>query len=125
MGIPKVQKQVLFALGQWYNEANKKIASSPLQIMISKSIFIELMMRAGIADKKERALYKNLEDLEKKKLISYANKCLALTEKGSKTFEKIQADLAPYTKVISLVNEKDPLSYSRKVQTVFFERKTY
>ena len=69
----KVHSFILFSLGAWFEEANKHIEDKPLQVSISKKTFIELVMNAGIARKQERALYKNLETLEKKKLISYEN----------------------------------------------------
>ena len=78
---------ILFTLGKWYEEANKKIKVRPLRICISKKIFIELVTKAGFAKKQERALYKNLETLEKKKLINYDNKQLKLTKKGKKLYE--------------------------------------
>jgi len=72
-----------------------------------------------MVEKKERALYKNLEFLQKKKLISYNNKNLALTIKGKKLFEKVNEELTPYFNVSDALKKKDPLSYSKKAQTVF------
>jgi hypothetical protein len=106
-------------LGAWFEEANRRIEDKPLQVSISKKTFIELVMNAGIAKKQERALYKNLEELEKKKAISYINKSLALTPKGEKLYAKIKQDMAPYMNVLEKLVTQSPTSYTKKVQTVF------
>lgn len=115
----KVHGFILFSLGAWFEEANKRIRDKPLEVSISKKTFIELVMNAGIAKKQERALYRNLEQLEKKKTISYINKSLALTTKGKKMYSKIKQDMAPYLNVLDKLIAKSPTSYTRKVQTVF------
>ena len=119
MKTTKVQNYILYSLGKWFEEANKKIKAKPLAVSISKVRFIELMKKAKFAEKQERALYKNLEILEKKKLVSYKNKELELTEKGNKLFKKIEKDVIPYFKVIRTLKEKNPISYTRRLQTIF------
>lgn len=119
MKISNKQKFILYTLGKWYAEANEKLKDRPLHVMISKSIFIDVAKKAEMVRKKERALYKNLEFLEKKKLISYSNKNLALTDKGRRAFEELNKELSPYFKVAETLRKKNPLSYSRKAQTVF------
>ncbi len=115
----KVQNFILFTLGKWFEEANKKIKDKPLQVSISKTIFIDLVKTAKFAKKQERALYKNLEILEKKKLISYKNKELELTKKGKILYEDIDKRLEPFFNVFKKLKETDPTSYTRKVQTIF------
>jgi len=117
--ISNKQKFILYTLGKWYEEANNKLKGKPLQVMISKSVFIDVVKKADMVEKKERALYKNLEFLEKKKFISYTNKNLALTEKGKKLFQELNKIMKPFFKVTETLKEKDPLSYSRKAQTYF------
>jgi len=117
--ITNKQKFILYTLGKWYAEANKKLKDKGLQVVISKSVFIDVAKKAEMVRKKERALYKNLEFLEKKKLISYNNKNLALTDKGKKIFAELNKELSPYFKVTATLRKKDPLSYSRKAQSVF------
>ena len=119
MKATKVQKFILFPLGKWFEEANEKIKDRPLRVSISKTIFIELVKKAEFAKKQERALYKNLEILEEKKLIEYKNKGLELTKKGKKLYEEINKDLKPYFDVFSKLKEKDSISYTKKVQTIF------
>ena len=115
----KTHSFILFSLGAWFEEANKRIEDRPLEVSISKKTFIELVMNAGIAKKQERALYKNLEHLEKKKLVSYINTGLELTKKGQKRYDKIKSEMAPYINVLEKLVTKSPTSYTRKVQTVF------
>ena len=62
----------------------------PLEVSISKSLFIGVVKKAHLAEKKERALYKNMETLEEKKLIKYDNKQLSLTKKGKDLYKKIK-----------------------------------
>ena len=119
MLLTPTHKFILFTLGFWYKEANKKLVSKPLQIFISKALFIDIVKKAGMVEKQPRALYKNLETLEKNRFVEYNNKCLSLTKKGEKAFLKIQKDITPYIIVARLVAEKDPLSYSKKLQTKF------
>lgn len=119
MKATKVQKFMLFTLGKWFEEANEKIKDRPLRVSISKTLFIDLVKKAQFAKKQERALYKNLEILGKRKLIEYKNKELELTNKGKKLYEEINKSLEPYFNVFKKLKEKDPISYTKKVQTVF------
>ena len=115
--LTNVHKYILFALGCWYSEANRKIKDKNLEIAISKSLFIDMMMKSCLAGKKERALYKNLEELEKRKLIGYSNRNISLTKKGMREFEKIDNEISPYTNLKNILNSKDPFSYTRRIQT--------
>lgn len=119
MGLTKKQRLILYALGSWYLEANKKLKDQSLEIAISKAVFIDLIKKAHITERDERTLYKHLETLEKKKIISYKSKNLALTAKGRRLFEEINEELLPFTTVLEILKAKDPLSYSRKAQTIF------
>ncbi len=117
--LTKVQKYILFALGFWFEQAKKKIKDRSLDLSISKVSFIDIMIKAKLAKKKERALYKNLESLEKMKLISYDNKNLSLTKKGKEAFKKIHTEIKPYINISNLLFKKDPLKFANKIQTVF------
>ncbi len=85
---------------------------------MNKVDFIELARKANITEKKERALYKNLEALEQLKLISYDNKNLALTPKGRGVFERVKDDLAPYINVRGVLASDHVLNYTTKSQTI-------
>lgn len=119
MQLTPTHKFMLFTLGFWYLEANKKLKDKQLEVFISKVIFIDIIKKAGIVEKQPRAIYKNLEILEKNKLIWYENKSLSLTKKGRKIFNKIYEENKPYINVTKLLAEKDPLSYSKRIQTKF------
>jgi len=119
MKTSRVQNFILFTLGKWFEEANKKIKEKPLKVSISKVSFIGLVKTANFAKKQERALYKNLEILEKKKLIEYKNKELELTKKGKELYEDINKRLKPFFNVFKKLKEKNPINYTKKVQTVF------
>jgi len=116
----KTHRFILYSLGKWFEEANKGVGK-PLQVTISKKLFIEVVLKAGLTTKQKRALYRNLETLEKQKLITYDYHELALTEKGIKLYELIKKDVEPYAYVQSTLENKSPISYSSKVQTIFID----
>lgn len=109
---------ILFALYKYLEEANKKL-KGPLKTSVSKIVFIELLKKSKIADKSQRALYKNLEILEKKKLIRYKNKFLMPTNRGMKYFKEMNKQFAPYFHMAKLI-KKAP-QFSRKSQAYFDE----
>ncbi|MEM3153959.1 MAG: hypothetical protein QW165_00115 [Candidatus Woesearchaeota archaeon] len=113
MGLSKPQAFVLFALGRCYEECERRFADKPLSVHMSKKAFIELARAAGMVRKGERAMYKNLEDLESKKLISYENKSLRLTERGERRFQELLAKVEPYLAVSLLLRSEDVLKYTR------------
>lgn len=119
MQLTPTHRFMLFTLGSWYLGANKKLKDKQLEVSISKAIFIGIIKKAGLVEKQPRAIYKNLEIIEKNKLIRYENKSLSLTKKGQKIFLKIYKENRPYMNVIKLLDEKDPLSYSKRIQTKF------
>ncbi len=117
-GLSKPQAFVLFALGRCYEECDRRFADKPLVVNMSKKAFIDLSTKAGMVSKGERAMYKNLEDLEEKKLISYDNKSLKLTERGGKRFQELLTKIEPYLAVSLLLRSGDVLKYTR-VQAKF------
>ena len=119
MRVTDVQAKMLFTLGYWYKEANRRIKAKGIEVVISKSSFISALMSAGVAGKKERALYKNLQVLEKARLISYDNKKLKLTSKGAEVYKRVKDSVMQYVRVIGKLKTKDPKSYTKKLQTVF------
>jgi predicted transcriptional regulator len=117
MRVTKVQAFILFALGTSAEECSRRFAGKPLVMAMNKVAFIELARKANITSKKERALYKNLETLERLKLVAYDNKTLALTEKGQKVFERVRDDLEPYINVKGVLAGSDILRFTTKAQT--------
>ena len=118
MGVSKQQEYVLFALGRCYEECDRRFANTPVNVQLSKMNFIELAREAGMVKKGVRALYKNLENLEKKKLVAYKNKSLKLTTKGEKVFHSLLKNVEPYIAVSLLLRSEDILKYT-KVQAKF------
>lgn len=117
MRLSKVHRLMLFTLGSWYSSASRRLEGRPLELAVPKIVFIKALMNAGIAGKTERAIYQNLELLEEKRLISYDNKALGLTDLGRKEFEKSVDDVAPYLAVLKVLSKDNPLAYTKHVQT--------
>jgi len=117
MELSKVHRLMLFTLGSWYAEAAKQLQGRPLDLAIPKGVYIKALIAAGIAGKTDRALYKNLEYLQSKRLISYDNKCLALTARGDRQFQAVSKDVAPYLDVLAVLKRHNPLSQAKAVQT--------
>jgi hypothetical protein len=118
MVLNKKHRFVLYALYQYLREANKKYSDKPLEMSVSKSVFIEALKKTKIAEKGERALYKNLEILEKKKLVKYENKFLKPTEKGLKVFSAMHKEIFPFIHLIDTLRlESD--SMTSRAQTYF------
>ncbi len=79
-------------------------------------MFIELLLQSKIIGKQERALYKNLEGLEKRKLIQYMSHMITFTDKGLRELEKVQQEIKPFADIEHYFQKgvKSP----RKLQTV-------
>ena len=119
MSLNKTQQRILYSLGQCYQKLNEPYQDKPLNVMISKIAFIELLKQAEFVQKQSRALYKNLELLEKKKLIGYADKKIRLTPKGQRFFNKIEKEVKPFVRIKDFWNQS--LKSDRGMQT-FIER---
>lgn len=89
----KPQRLILFALGHFYTALNQPLVEKPVQVRTSKIAFIDHLLKSKIVSKQERALYKNLEALENKKLISYENRMIMFTELGLKELDKISKEI--------------------------------
>ena len=113
--ITKTQKLILYSLRQFYQSLNQPLSEKHLRLRTSKIAFIELLLSSRIMGKQERALYKNLETLEDKKLIEYHNRKIKLTEKGVKIIDKINKEVKQFNNVKEYFKEvKKP---KRKLQT--------
>ena len=115
MKLSKPQRLILFALGQFYASLNQPLVEKPVQVRTSKIAFIEHSLQAKIISKRERALYKNLETLENKKLINYENKMIVFTESGLKELEKINKEIQQFISLEEYFQQEKP---KRKLQTV-------
>ncbi len=118
MKLNKKYQFILYALKTYLKKLNKKFEDKPLEASVSKIDFIRLLQSLRIIEKSQRGLYKNLEILEKKKLIIYDNRFLKLTDKGLKITQQKEKDLFPYLKLI--VNlEKEKIRSIKSSQTYF------
>ena len=115
MTLTKTQRLILFALGQFYASLNQPLVEKPVQVRTSKIAFIEHLLQSKIVSKQERALYKNLETLEQKKLLSYENRMIMFTERGLKEAEKINQEFQQFKDLETYFQLERP---KRKLQTV-------
>ena len=115
MSLTRVQRLILFSLGQFYHALNQPLVEKPLLLETSKITFIELLLNSKVISKQERAVYKNLETLEGKKLIEYDQKMIRFTEKGLKELQKITTEIVQYKKTEEFFHNVQP---KRKLQTM-------
>ena len=116
MGLTPKTKEMLFILGQFFKETARKFNSAPLKISIPKAEFIDAVNSLGVVDKKGRAIYRNLESLQKSRFISYKDKCLALTRKGHTEYLKVYVELERYGFLLSTIHS-GRIGFKRKTQT--------
>ena len=93
MQLSPPQRVMLYALGRYYDRINQPLQEKPVQLRTSKITFIELLLQKGLAGKQERAVYQNLEMLEKRKLIAYENRMVRFTEEGLRELQKIDREV--------------------------------
>lgn len=93
MPLTPTHKLILHSLGQFYRSLNQPLSEKPVRVRTSKIAFIELLLKSSLISKQERAVYRNLELLEQKKLIRYENRMIKFTERGLKELTKVQREL--------------------------------
>ncbi len=123
MKLTQVEKLILFSLGQFYKSINQPLVEKPLTLRTSKITFIEWMLHSGIIAKQERALYKNIESLEKDKLIQYDTRMIMFTNSGLKELERIKAELEKRGK--ELEKKEKELELKRKELQQFRDLENY
>ncbi len=116
MKLTKTERLILFSLGQFYQAINQPLEQKPLKLETSKITFIELLLQSGLITKQERALYKNLETLESKKLIEYENRIIKFTDAGLKILQKINQEIRQFVNVEDYFKENKKTK--RKLQTI-------
>jgi hypothetical protein len=112
------EKLMLYALGRYYEVSAKVLPNEALAIHLPKPVFIDFIKKVELFDKGERAIYKNLEYLEDRKLVSYENRNLSLTERGQNVYNKIKSEIKPYFEMNKLIIN-DRVRESKKLQTMF------
>lgn len=114
--LTKTERLILFSLSQFYSSINQQLVTKPLRLETSKITFIELILQSKIITKQERALYKNLESLEDKKLIEYDNRMIKFTDSGLKMVQKIDREINQFVDIKNYF--KEIKKTKRKLQTV-------
>ncbi len=117
MPLTPPEKLILHSLGQFYISLNQPLIEKPVRVRTSKIAFIELMLKSKVISQQERALYKNLEGLEKKRLLKYENRMIAFTPQGLKELEKVRKEIRPFTDIEQYFQKG--VKSARKLQTVF------
>lgn len=117
MPLTPPEKLILHSLGQFYISLNQPLIEKPVRVRTSKIAFIELMLKSSVISKQKRALYKNIESLEKKRLLKYENRMIAFTPKGLKELEKVQKEIKLFTDLKDYFQKG--VTSLRKLQTVF------
>lgn len=116
MKLTRTQQVILYALGQFYNSLNQPLKEKPVKLKTSKITFIELLEQSQIFRKQQRALYKNLETLERKKLIEYENRMIQFTNAGLKELKKITLNVYQFQTIEKFFQETR--KSKRKLQTI-------
>ena len=93
MKLTRTQRLILYALGHFYQSLNQPLVEKPVKLQTSKITFIENLKNSQMVSKQERALYKNLEMLENKKLIEYDTKMIRFTDFGLKELQKVDKEV--------------------------------
>lgn len=116
MKLTRAQRLILYALGHFYQSINQPLVEKPVKLQTSKITFIEHLEHSQIIYKQERALYKNLEMLERRNLIEYENKMIKFTEGGLKELYKINREIKQCIDVDRYFQQAE--LPKRKLQTV-------
>ena len=116
MGDNSAKKEMLFVLGQFFNKTNRRFSKLYLDVSVSKAEFIDVIKGMNAASKTERALYRNLETLQKEKYLVYNDRKLQMTKKGFAEYDKTCSELERL-KMLSYTIEKEKIKFKRKTQT--------
>jgi len=99
MRLNKTERLILFSLGEFYGQLNQPLQEKPLKLRTSKVVFITFLLHSKIITTQERALYKNLELLESKKLISYEGRMIHFTNMGLEILERIRDEIEKFVQI--------------------------
>ncbi len=117
-----ITEDMLFILGHVLQESQKQFSNKPLSVYISKADFISIALHLGAVAKHERAIYKNLELLEKSRLISYKKdkqkRSLRLSQKGYQAFQRLAQRHEDWHTIRQKIEQAELLKGNRIFQTV-------
>lgn len=109
---------ILYSLYKYLSAINRRFKDEPLAASMMKIDFIKLLLDLKIVEKSERALYKNLEDLENQKYLKYESHFLKLTPKGLKLALKVEKKNLPFLKLMEQI-DKDEVKLLKSIQSYF------
>jgi len=115
--LTKPEKYVLYAIGFSYSSFNNKFKNKPFNVYFTKVSIIDILISTKSVDKKERALYKNIESLELKGYLKYKNNELSFTKKGFKAFTIISEYLKRFDNLRKKISNPKTLKLHKKIQT--------
>jgi hypothetical protein len=118
MNLGKTERLIIYSLGQFYQKLNQELQETPLQVRTSKITFIEMLNDSNLISKQERTLYKNIESLESKKLITYDGKKIKFTPEGLAILEQINQEAQQLNSLKDYFQQAKP---KRKLQSVIRE----
>ncbi len=116
MAMTDKQKEMLFIVGQFLRETGRRFSKSMLKITVMKAEFIDAIRSLGIVGKQSRAIYRNLESLQKGKYIIYDENSLKISKKGLAEYEKMVKEIDHFQAIQGILRNKK-ISFKRKLQT--------
>jgi len=116
MTLTEKQREMLFIVGQFLHETSRRFSKSMLKVTVMKAEFIDSIRSLGIVSKQGRAIYRNLETLQKGKYILYDKNSLKITKKGCKEYEKIITKIDHFQTIERILHTKK-IKFKRKLQT--------
>lgn len=116
MGLKGTKKEMLFILGQFFQKTNNRFSKFPLDVSVSKAEFIDVIRGMKVVCKSERAIYLNLEMLQKEKYLIYSDRDLKMSRKGFSEYDRIRKEIERFSRISHSV-EKGKIKFKRKTQT--------
>ncbi|MFC1741373.1 hypothetical protein ACFL3V_02470 [Nanoarchaeota archaeon] len=110
------KKEMLFILGQFLKATDKKFGPRHLSVSVSKVEFIESIIKLDIVAKKDRAVYRNLEELQKSRMVIYDEKSLRISKKGFAEYDRILKEFGAFIHIMQKMDPKK-ITFKRKTQT--------
>ena len=111
------ERYVLYALGHCFRAFTTAFLNKPLTVSMSKALFIEMLLASGSVDTKERALYRTLASLEKKRFIRYGKQGLQFSRAGFTAFKAMDVRVTMLNRIKICLHEPHMLKLHRKLQS--------
>ena len=109
------KKEMLFILGQFFKKTNRMFSKSVLDVSVSKAEFIDVILSVGAVAKQKRAIYRNLESLQKGKYIIYDDRKLRFSKKGYNEYVKIKTEHMRMKQIEANIATQS-IRFKRKIQ---------